>query len=34
MLLLVFAAASLANDLSMCILGRMFGGYIGIIAVN
>jgi hypothetical protein len=34
MLLLVFAAASLADDLEMCILGHMFGGYIGSIAVN
>jgi hypothetical protein len=34
MLLLVFAAASLADDLYMYILGHMFGGYIGSIVVN
>jgi len=34
MLLVVFAADSLADDLYMCILGHMFGGYIGSITVN
>jgi hypothetical protein len=34
MLLLIFAASSLADDFEMCILGHMFGYYIGSVAVN
>jgi len=34
MLLLVSAASSLADDLSMCILGDVIGGNIGSIAAN
>ena len=34
MLHLIFAASSLADDFSMIIMGHMFGGCIGSVAVN
>jgi hypothetical protein len=33
-LLLIFPASSLADHFQMCILGHMFGGCIGSVAVN